>query len=89
MGVDALAQTDWGTVNNFVNTPFHLIPQIFTNIQADQAETPCWQNPASPGGEGRKGGTVHIAHVVSIGGTTVTPCWENPASPGGEGRKCT
>jgi hypothetical protein len=50
VGVDALAQKDWGTENNFVNAPFRLIPQILTKIQAHQAEAtiiaPWW--PSQP-----------------------------------------
>ena len=35
--VDALAQTDWDTENNFINPPFWLIPKIFKKV----AQTKC------------------------------------------------
>ena len=31
-GVDALAQTDWDTENNFINLPFWLIPKILKKV---------------------------------------------------------
>lgn len=36
-GVDALSQTDWGSMNNFVNPPFALIPRILSLIKQQQA----------------------------------------------------
>ena len=32
-GVDALAQHDWGSMNNYVNPPFRLIPQVLDVIE--------------------------------------------------------
>ena len=36
-GVDALSQTNWGTMNNFVNPPFALIPRILNIIREQKA----------------------------------------------------
>ena len=36
-GVDALAQQDWGTHNNFVNAPFALLPRVLKVIAAQKA----------------------------------------------------
>ncbi len=36
-GVDALAQQNWETENNFVNPPFRLLPQILDTIVAQKA----------------------------------------------------
>lgn len=45
-GVDALAQTNWGQHNNFVNAPFKLIPKILDIIVAQKADAtiiaPTW-----------------------------------------------
>ena len=38
-GVDALAQQNWGSENNFVNLPFILIPQIWDTIVHLRATT--------------------------------------------------
>ena len=36
-GIDALAQTDWAMEHNFINPPFHIIPQVLAKMK--QAET--------------------------------------------------
>ena len=36
-GVDALAQKNWGTINNFVKAPFALIPKILNIIREQKA----------------------------------------------------
>ena len=36
--VDALAQQDWASHNNYVNAPFHLIPQVLKILMEQQAE---------------------------------------------------
>ena len=47
-GVDALAQTDWGVFNNWVNPPFRMIPKILKVIKSQQAEAtliaPMWES---------------------------------------------
>ncbi len=49
-GVDALAQDNWGSLNNYVNAPFRLLPRILDILQAQQAVAtviaPWW--PAQP-----------------------------------------
>ena len=49
-GIDALAQQDWDTNNNFINAPFRLIPKILSIIKLYKAEatiiSPHW--PAQP-----------------------------------------
>jgi ribonuclease HI len=46
-GVDALAQTDWASHNNFVNAPFRLTQQVLDLVQAQKATAtiiaPLWQ----------------------------------------------
>ena len=34
---DALAQTNWGNMNNYVNAPFRLIPRVLDLLQSQQA----------------------------------------------------
>jgi len=36
-GIDALAQTNWATHNNFVNPPFRLLPRVVSTIAQQQA----------------------------------------------------
>ena len=36
-GVDALSQTNWGTINYFVNPPFALIPRVLNIIREQKA----------------------------------------------------
>lgn len=36
-GVDALAQTDWGIMNNFVNPPFALLPKVLSIVKEQNA----------------------------------------------------
>ena len=47
-GVDALAQTDWAELNNWVNPPFRLIPKILGILRQFQAEAtliaPWWES---------------------------------------------
>lgn len=47
-GVDALAQQNWGSENNFVNPPFALIPQVLKVISAQKAQAtiiaPMWKS---------------------------------------------
>ena len=49
-GVDALAQKDWARMNNYVNTPFFLIPRVLDVIETQKAVAtiiaPIW--PAQP-----------------------------------------
>jgi len=49
--VDALAQLDWASHSNFVNSPFRLIPKILKFVQEQGANAnlivPWW--PANPG----------------------------------------
>lgn len=46
-GVDALAQQDWGHMNNFVNPPFRLLEQVVQVLVQQQAEAtviaPAWR----------------------------------------------
>lgn len=46
-GVDALAQQDWGSHNNFVNCPFNLIPKVLQIVLKQNAEAtiiaPLWR----------------------------------------------
>ena len=37
-GIDALAQTNWSTENNFVNAPFFLLPKILNVLKNQSAE---------------------------------------------------
>ena len=45
-GVDALAQSDWGVHNNFINAPLRLMNRIIDKVVATKAEAtviaPCW-----------------------------------------------
>lgn len=49
-GVDALAQSNWHQENNYVNSPFRLLPQVIQVIQQQQADAtviaPWW--PSQP-----------------------------------------
>ena len=36
-GIDALAQQDWGSHNNYVNPPFRLIPQVLQLVSKQEA----------------------------------------------------
>lgn len=49
-GVDALAQTNWASENNFVNAPFRMIPQVLNVIIAQKAVAtviaPAWRGQA-------------------------------------------
>lgn len=46
-GVDALAQQNWATHNNFVNAPFRLIPRVLDVLRSQQADAtiiaPLWK----------------------------------------------
>ena len=36
-GIDALSQTDWGNMNNYVNPPFALIPKVLNIVKEQKA----------------------------------------------------
>ena len=38
-GVDALAQKDWGSVKNYVNAPFALIPKVLQIVKEQAVAT--------------------------------------------------
>ena len=47
-GVNALAQKDWKSLNNFVNAPFNLLPQVMDIIEKQEATAmviaPMWES---------------------------------------------
>lgn len=69
-GVDALAQTDWGAHNNFVNAPFRLLDRILDLIIAQRA----WTTIIAP----KWIGQVWFAKMKSI---LMSPPFRVPTSP--------